>query len=97
MNPYEILGVSPDDDMKVIRKQYVSLMLKLHPDKAGDQHLVECKSVMKAWRKIIGDEFEIPQPFKDLGFNRIPSLYEYIGRVFERMVKKDENNEQKET
>lgn len=91
MNPYQILGVSPEDDMKVIRKKYVSLMLKLHPDKVGDKYLDECKKVMGAWRKIVGDEFDedefaISQAFKDLGFNRIPSLHEYIGRIFERMV-----------
>ena len=94
MNPYEILGVSPDDSKKLIKKRYVSLMLKLHPDRVGDQHIAECKRVMEAWKRIVREEefeenelIDIPQEFRDLGFNRVPSLYEYIGRMLQRMIK----------
>lgn len=94
MNPYQVLKVSPKDNIKDIRKRYISLMLKLHPDRVGDQHIAECKKVMEAWRRIVREneldeeEFLVPQTFRDLGFNRVPSLYEYIGKVLQKIAEK---------
>ncbi len=33
MNPYEVLGVSPDDDEETIKKKYRALVKKYHPDR----------------------------------------------------------------
>lgn len=37
MNPYKILGVSQNDSMDIIRKKYIELALKWHPDKNSDK------------------------------------------------------------
>lgn len=37
INPYELLGVSIDSDMKEIRKSYYELSLICHPDKGGSK------------------------------------------------------------
>lgn len=41
MNPYEVLGVSPDDDEETIKKAYRSLVKKYHPDRYANSPLAE--------------------------------------------------------
>jgi len=90
MNPYQILGIEPDSELHIVKSRYHRLMLKYHPDKAGDSSLEKCKEINTAYREIMRDnpdeELDIPQPFRDLGFKAIPTLHEYIGRALQRIL-----------
>ena len=44
---YKLMGVSPTDDLKAIKKSYYKLAQQYHPDKAGD-----CKESMEKFKKI---------------------------------------------
>lgn len=49
MNPYDILGVSKDDDQKTIKLAYHRLIKKAHPDHGGDAeefHKIRCAYLM---------------------------------------------------
>ena len=41
MNPYEVLGVRPDDDEETIKKAYRTLVKKYHPDRYANSPLAE--------------------------------------------------------
>ena len=38
MNPYQVLGVSSQADLKEIKQVYKKLCLKYHPDNGGDEN-----------------------------------------------------------
>ncbi len=41
MNPYQVLGVSPNDDEETIKKAYRNLVKKYHPDRYANSPLAE--------------------------------------------------------
>jgi len=50
-NPYEILGVSPDDDYQTIQKKFRALAKKYHPDvnKGNSEAEEKFKQINAAW------------------------------------------------
>ena len=84
MDPYEVLGVSRGDDKVLIKKKYLLLMLKFHPDKVGDKYIEKCKEITAAYAKIMKNEFDedalIPKKFREMGFDRIPTVHQYVTR-----------------
>jgi len=48
--PYEVLGVSQNDTMEVIRKKFRKLSMQFHPDKSQDPNAEEkFKELNEAW------------------------------------------------
>lgn len=59
MNPYEVLGVSPNDDEETIKKAYRALVKKYHPDRYANTPLAEeanekLKEINRAYDIITG-------------------------------------------
>ena len=52
-DPYLVLGVNRDDDLKKIRKRFISLCKLYHPDKTGNEDdLATMKRISEAYDKI---------------------------------------------
>ena len=81
MDPYyELLEVTSTTPMKKIKKQYIKLMRKTHPDRSGQDE--QCKKITEAYQKIVqykliesNEKHLIPIGFTDLGFEKI--LYQW--------------------
>lgn len=61
MNPYEVLGVSPDADEETIKKAYRSLVKKYHPDKYINNPLADLaaekmKEINKAYDMLVNKQ-----------------------------------------
>ena len=59
MNPYEVLGVSPNDDEETIKKAYRALVKKYHPDRYANTPLADeanekLKEINRAYDIITG-------------------------------------------
>jgi len=82
MSDYEILGVTPQTNKYEIKKAYLKLMLKYHPDKAGPEFEDKCKTITNAYSNIMKKEFNedamIPSGFREMGFDKIPTAHEYV-------------------
>ena len=92
---YSILGIGVNDDKDTIRQKYIALIKKYHPDRHGNKYLEKCKTINEAYSKIMKEKYgennaDIPQGFKNLGFRRVPTLDEYIRRIFTTTIKDDE-------
>jgi curved DNA-binding protein CbpA len=51
MQEYKVLGVTENDDIEVIRKSYLMLVKRYHPDKQGGDP-VKFREVQNAWEKV---------------------------------------------
>ena len=92
---YSILGVEANDNKDIIRKKYITLMKKYHPDQHGNKYLEKCQLINDAYSKIMKEKYgendaDIPQAFKNLGFRRVPTLHEYVRRIFTSTLKESE-------
>jgi DnaJ-class molecular chaperone len=65
-NPYNILGVSENDSLAIIKRQYKQLALNMHPDKGGSEALFRLLQV--SYAKIL-EETKLKQ--KDKLFNEL--------------------------
>lgn len=69
MNPYEVLGVSPNDDEETIKKAYRNLVKKYHPDRYANSPMAEqanekLKEINLAYDMITGKA----QPEQNTGY-----------------------------
>ena len=87
---YKILGVESSESLLEIKKKYIKLMRKTHPDKGNDDK--QCKLINEAYQKIIefklNNEIDfsdnlIPIKFKEMGFDKIPTAMEYVRKRVE--------------
>ena len=88
MDCYKILGVTKCSTKEEIKKIYLKLMLKYHPDKAGNKYLEKCKQINKAYEKIMKNDYNedamIPSGFRNMGFDKIPTADEYVRTILGR-------------
>ena len=100
---YNLLGVKSSMTMKEIKKQYIKLMRKNHPDRSGQDE--ECKKITEAYQKIAqyklnlksDDNNLIPLGFREMGFDNNPLPMEYIRRKIELSNKLNDSNKELET
>lgn len=101
MEPYyDLLGIDSTMSMKDIKKQYIKLMRKTHPDRTGQDE--QCKKITEAYQKIaqykinlkMDEKTLIPLGFTELGFENNPLPMEYVRRKIEKSTKiNDKPNE----
>ena len=104
MDPYyELLEVTSTTPMKKIKKQYIKLMRKTHPDRSGQDE--QCKKITEAYQKIVQYKLNmkcnendlIPIGFTELGFENNPLPMEYVRRKIELSNKLKDTNKELET
>ena len=82
LNDYEILGINKNATKEEVKKVYLKLMLKYHPDKAGDSYIEKCKQITVAYSNIMKSTYNedamIPSGFREMGFDKIPTAHEYV-------------------
>ncbi len=76
MNPYEVLGVSPNDDEETIKKAFRNLVKKYHPDRYANSPMAEqanekLKEINLAYDMITGKA----QPEQNTGYGGYNSGY----------------------
>ena len=91
---YKILGITSSDDKETIHKKYIKLMRQYHPDRHGNKFLEKCKLVNKAYSQIMMKKYgekdintDIPLGFTNLGFQKVPTLDQYIRKIFSSTIK----------
>jgi len=70
-NPYSVLGISPNDEIQVIKQKYKQLALKMHPDRGGSTTLF--KLLQLSYAKIL-EEYKLKQI--DKAFDQLKSEFE---------------------
>tara|TARA_B100000989_G_C19399164_1_gene409194 strand:- start:119 stop:508 length:390 start_codon:yes stop_codon:yes gene_type:complete len=82
-----ILGCTPADSKKTIKKKYYQLMKIYHPDKTQNspELLKKCQELNEAYEKIMNEEAPvsiIPLGFRKMGFvDKIPTTDQYVRRL----------------
>lgn len=84
-DPYEILGVSPTDDLSTIKKAYRKLAMLYHPDRGGEE--AKFKEVQNAWDMIQLQKRNGQSSFKPRNKQETPpwqtdprSTYDVVGK-----------------
>jgi len=79
---YEVLGLNINATKEEVKKKYLKLMLKYHPDKAGDAFIEKCKKITVSYSNIMKNTYNedalIPSGFREMGFDKIPTAHEYV-------------------
>jgi curved DNA-binding protein CbpA len=70
-NPYSVLGVSPNDDIQIIKQKYKQLALNMHPDRGGSEALF--KMLQLSYAKIL-EEYKLKQI--DKAFDQLKTEFE---------------------
>ena len=100
---YNLLDVKSSMTMKEIKKHYIKLMRKNHPDRSGQDE--QCKKITEAYQKIAQYKLNlkcdennlIPLGFTELGFDNNPLPMEYVRRKIELSNKLKNSQDQIET
>ena len=87
---YELLGANSSMSIKDIKKEYIKLMKKNHPDRSGQDD--QCKKITEAYQQIAQYKLNINNDEKtlmSLGFETLPM--EYIRRkISNKELKQDD-------
>lgn len=73
---YELLGANSSMSIKDIKKEYIKLMKKNHPDRSGQDD--QCKKITEAYQKIVQYKLNTNNDEKmllSLGFETLPMEY----------------------
>lgn len=83
---YRVLECSSNINLKDLKKQYFNLMRQTHPDRGNDDK--RCKEINEAYQKILEYKLNgmedneklslIPQKFREMGFDKIPTVDQYV-------------------
>ena len=98
-----ILGCTPADSKKTIKKKYHQLMKIYHPDKTQNspELLKKCQELNEAYEKIMNEEAPvsiIPLGFRKMGFvDKIPTTDQYVRRLIEIKNNGIEDSTEKKT
>ena len=88
---YTVLGINSNATKEDIKKAYINLMLKYHPDRVGNKFLEKCKEINKAYKTIMEEKYgenpNIPKEFSNLGFTKVPTLHEYVTKFMSSSLK----------
>ena len=96
---FDLLECDKETPLKKIKKNFIKLMRKTHPDKGHDDEL--CKNINEAYQKILDYKLNniidisnslIPIKFREMGFDKIPTPGQYIRRQIELSNKLNDDN-----
>ena len=87
---YELLGANSSMSIKDIKKEYIKLMKKNHPDRSGQDD--QCKKITEAYQKIAQYKLNIDNDEKmlmSIGIETLPM--EYVRRkISNKELKQDD-------
>jgi DnaJ-class molecular chaperone len=86
---YELLGANSSMSIKDIKKEYIKLMKKNHPDRSGQDD--QCKKITEAYQQIARYKLNMncDDNLMSLGFETLPM--EYVRRKISNKEFKQEN------
>lgn len=104
MNPYDILNINPNCTKEELRKAYLKLVLKHHPDRSNDPNAEEkIKEIYTAYQLLKNDEyrikfdsmennskFEYYNEFKKYFNKKYPSLSKIIENIIQIFYEDEE-------
>ena len=101
-NPYEILGVKEDSDLKTIRNAYFNLLKKYHPDVNKDPNAEEMtKKINMAYTMILEGAYISSsntniEKYKDSAIKEVKKLKHIIPELIEFYIEKIISSKTKE-
>tara|TARA_B110000261_G_scaffold163960_4_gene211513 strand:- start:990 stop:1472 length:483 start_codon:yes stop_codon:yes gene_type:complete len=87
---FDLLECDKKTPLKEIKKNFIKLMKKTHPDRGHDDKL--CKKINEAYQKILDYKLDniidvsnslMPIKFREMGFDTMPTPGQYIRRQIE--------------